>query len=76
MTVDDVHNFMIKGNVIAKNCDSLRYFCVYWTNAAETTKATKRHRWTADLLEDYENASPEIKELIVAKYGEPHYEDV
>ena len=28
MTVDVFHNFMIQGNVIVKNCDACRYFCI------------------------------------------------
>jgi phage terminase large subunit len=28
-------------------------------------------RWTADMWEDYYNASPEIREVLLRKYGEP-----
>ena len=55
--------------------DSLRYFCVWWTNTADVIEDEQRKKvWTADLLEDYENGSEEIRALMVAKYGEPYYE--
>jgi len=28
MTVDDTHNFVIQGGVIAHNCDEIRYMCM------------------------------------------------
>ena len=28
MTVDVFHNFMVQRNVIVKNCDACRYFCI------------------------------------------------
>ena len=57
--------------------DSLRYFCVWWTNTADVIEDEKRKKvWTNDLLEDYENGSEEIRAMMVAKYGEPYYEVV
>ena len=28
MTVDEYHNYVIKGGIVLKNCDALRYFAV------------------------------------------------
>ena len=50
--------------------DSLRYFCVWWTTAAQVPK-TKGKKWRADLLEDYDNADKETRALMVSMYGEP-----
>lgn len=57
---------------LTHDVDSLRYFCVYWTVAAEQ-KAVERSRkiWTEDLLEDYYNANDDEKAYLVSKYGEP-----
>ena len=71
MTVDDVHNYMIQGNVIVKNCDALRYFCVYWTTGAELDSEKKRRKWRADQYEDYENASEADKIQLIEMWGEP-----
>ena len=68
-----------KPNIYAKqphdlthDVDSLRCFCVYWTiSAEEKTKAERKKTWTADLLEDWENASEEDKRYLEQKYGEP-----
>lgn len=35
MTVAKHHNFLIKGNLILKNCDMLRYFCISRTLPGE-----------------------------------------
>lgn len=52
--------------------DSLRCFCVWWTIAAETkTEEYRKKVWTADRLEDYDNASEEDRAYLVKKYGEP-----
>lgn len=57
--------------------DSLRCFCVWWTNTANAEEERKRSkRWTPDLLEDYENGNDEIRAIMVARYGEPYYEVV
>lgn len=50
--------------------DSLRYFCVWWTTAAEVPKP-KGKKWRSDLIEDYKNADKETKALMVSIYGEP-----
>lgn len=70
MTVEDVHNYMIKGNVIVKNCDSMRYFAVWWTTSPEKAKP-ERKKWRRSYIEDYRNASKEIKALMVKNMGEP-----
>lgn len=71
-----------KPNVYAKDphdlthdVDSLRYFCVWWTNVANSQKDERKKKWTPDLLEDYENGSDEIRALMVSRLGEPYYED-
>jgi len=52
--------------------DSLRAFCIYWTNAPKEVKATLTTRkWSKDLIEDWKRASKEIKELMVQQLGEP-----
>ena len=28
MTVEDTHDFVIQGGIIAHNCDAIRYFCM------------------------------------------------
>ena len=72
ITVHKYHNYLVKGGILSKNCDSLRCFCIWWTRSplAEKDKA-KTKRWSADLIEDYKHASPEIKELMIAQLGEP-----
>lgn len=50
--------------------DSLRYFCVWWTTAAEVPRV-KGKKWRTDLIEDYKNADKETKALMVSIYGEP-----
>ena len=50
--------------------DSLRYFCVWWTSAAQVP-AKKKKKWRSDLIEDYMNADKETKALMVSMYGEP-----
>ena len=71
MTVDDVHIYMIQGNVIVNNCDALRYFCVYWTTGAELDGEKKCRKWRADQYEDYENASEADKLQLIEMWGEP-----
>ena len=59
-----------KPHELTHDCDSLRYFCVWWTSAAQVPKP-KGKKWRADLLEDYERADKATKELMVSIYGEP-----
>lgn len=56
---------------ITHSNDAIRYFCVYWTYAADVpvSKATKR--WTKDMREDYENADSEGKAYLLRKWGSP-----
>lgn len=51
--------------------DALRYFAVSWTRPAEEQPKTVKRTWTADMWEDYYNASEEEREFIKRKYGEP-----
>lgn len=71
MTVDDVHNYMIEGNVIVKNCDALRYFCVYWTLPSDILTNSRQKKWTEDMWEDYKSASEKDKRFLIEKWGEP-----
>jgi phage terminase large subunit len=50
--------------------DALRYFCVYWTTAAQ--KPVKRGNYTPDLLEDWENAGAEMRKRMEELYGRPY----
>ena len=51
--------------------DALRCFCVYWTLGSEAVSRRKYTTWTTDMREDYENASPADKEMLLEKYGSP-----
>lgn len=52
--------------------DALRYFCTWWVSpAAESERAKASKKWSADLLEDWDNASPELRDLMRELYGEP-----
>lgn len=51
--------------------DALRYFCVYWTTAAEQQRVEKKAQWSSDLLEDYYNADAEGRAYLISKYGNP-----
>lgn len=62
---------------LTHDVDSLRYFCVWWTNFADVAKSHNGgKKWSQDLIDDYENGNEEIKARMVAKYGEPCYEDI
>lgn len=52
--------------------DSLRYYSIYWTVGASNPKNGKNIKWRADMIEDYENATPEVRRLIVETWGEPN----
>ena len=52
--------------------DALRYFCTWWVSpAAEEAKAKSEKKWSKDLLEDWDRASAEIRELMRQIHGEP-----
>ena len=51
--------------------DSLRYFSVAWTRPNELKETVTRRAWTADMWEDYNNASPEERKHLKIRYGEP-----
>lgn len=71
MYVPDLHNFLIQGNVVSHNCDSLRYFCIYWTVGAEKPKEEKKRKWHPSQWEDYYNASPTDQAKLIEMWGEP-----
>ena len=57
---------------LTHDVDSLRCFCIWWVRKPIVDKAKDtRPKWRADLIEDYKNASPEIKALMVERLGEP-----
>lgn len=56
---------------LTHDVDSLRCFCVYWTAPASPSKGKADKKWTADMYEDYENASEADKLMLIKKYGEP-----
>ena len=57
---------------LTHDVDSLRYFCIYWTIAADkTVEEHKRQFWTEDMIEDYLNANDEDRAYMEAKYGVP-----
>ena len=70
LTVDDVHNYIIQGNVVSKNCDSLRYFAVWWTLAPKKP-AKEKKKWRQSYIDDYKKAPKEIKALMIKQLGEP-----
>lgn len=51
--------------------DSLRYFCVWWTTAAKPDRSSRKKKWRADMLEDYDNADAETRAKMISLYGEP-----
>lgn len=51
--------------------DSLRYFCIWWALRAKPKKKMTSRKWTADMWEDYRNASREERKLLRQRYGEP-----
>lgn len=51
--------------------DALRYFCVWWTSPARKPKNIKRRQWTADMYEDYKNASVADRKMLIEKWGNP-----
>lgn len=50
--------------------DALRYFCVYWTTAAQ--KKAKIGRYTPDLLEDWRNSDAQMRKMMEDLYGRPY----
>lgn len=50
--------------------DALRGFCIYWTSATKAKE--KKGVYTSDLLEDWQNASPDIKKMMENLYGKPY----
>lgn len=50
--------------------DALRYFAIYWTQPPKP-EAPKKVKYRPDIMEDYRNASPEERRIIIERYGEP-----
>ena len=56
---------------LTHDVDSLRSFCVWWVRSPEVDYETIETRQHSSILEDIENASPEDREYLLQKYGEP-----
>lgn len=61
---------------LTHDCDSLRYFSIYWTIAADSTGNKNLKHWTPDMYEDYENANEDEKRYLIEKWGEPIWEEM
>ncbi|MBR2650220.1 MAG: phage terminase large subunit [Clostridia bacterium] len=51
--------------------DALRGFAIFYARPAKIEAAVKRSVWSADMWEDYNEASESEKNYLKAKYGEP-----
>jgi hypothetical protein len=56
---------------LTHDVDSLRSFCIWWVRSPETDYEKIETRCHNSILEDIENASPEDREYLLKKYGEP-----
>lgn len=50
--------------------DALRGFCVYWTTGSEPPRTARAH-WNEDQYIDYKNATPEERDHLIRKWGNP-----
>lgn len=57
---------------LTHSTDAIRYFCIYWTIAAENPINRKKIKWRLDMWEDYENANEHDKRILIEKWGEPN----
>lgn len=74
MVVDGTHNYAVNGGLIVHNCDALRAYAIYWSNPSAVSIEEDHHApWPKDLLEDYQRATPEVREYMEQKYGKPRY---
>lgn len=51
--------------------DALRYFAIFWWRADKTEIQHEKTIWTKDMYEDYANATPSEREMLIKKYGKP-----
>jgi len=70
--VEDLHNFLIQGNVISHNCDALRYYCIYWTHGSTESAKKVKKKWRPDQWEDYRNANSKDRAYLISIWGEPY----
>lgn len=49
--------------------DALRYFAIFYTRPNPEKESESKVVWTADMYEDFNNASPEEQEYLINKYG-------
>ena len=52
--------------------DALRYFAIWWVKPAEAQISEKRIKWNEHMYEDYRNAGPEGRQMMINKYGNPN----
>lgn len=72
MEVENTHNYSINGGLIVHNCDALRYFAIQWARPNPLDVKSDETEWTADMWEDYNNASTqEERDQIIYIYGKP-----
>ena len=80
-TLPQLQHDVLKHNDVAKNPhelthapDALRIFSLYWISGGgelySNKPTVKKIKWTKDMVEDYYNGTPYIKERMVEKYGE------
>lgn len=56
---------------LTHSVDSIRCFAIWWVRSPEVDVESIETRCHASILEDIENASPEDRAYLIAKYGEP-----
>lgn len=64
--VDSTHCFSVNSGVIVHNCDSLRYFCIFWISPAKE-QTVKYVHYSPDRLEDYRNARSNAEREAIVK---------
>lgn len=57
-------------HALTHDCDSLRYFCVYFIHPAEAPPPAQLPRWwPPDMRQDYEQGSEETRRLMARRFG-------
>ena len=58
-------------HIITHAPDALRGFAIFYSRPNEREEDIMRTIWSADMWQDYENASHEERKYLKKKYGEP-----
>ena len=68
-----VNDCLTEPHDITHVCDALRYFSVWWfrPNSVGDEDSGALRRWTDDMWEDYDMASPSEREYLIKKWGKP-----